>query len=244
MNVKYTLNAYLFKGLLTYMTKIKNDDPNISAGRRIKMTRTLAGISRKDLETTHGISMHTLQSWELGRNPITEKSASKLIEIFHSRGVSCSSQWILEGLGKSPALLGSEFAQYPPLDKNISPLFAQENTIQQEIEFFKTHNPNAIVIMVSDDTMKPLYSNGDFVGGIQYVDPLKIDECADHDCIIELSDGTYFRRLVKRKDGYALVCLNAQTESEEPVIFCKKILAATPIICHRWKFKSFEKETT
>lgn len=212
------------------------EDLRASTGRRIKTARSLAGISRKDLENKHGISMHTLQSWELGRNPLTEKAASKLVEIFHSTGVSCSAQWLLEGTGKSPSLLASEFAPYPTLDKDIAPLFAQENSIQKEIEFFKTNNPNAIVIMVSDDTMEPIYSKGDFVGGIQYMNAADIDECVGHDCIIEIGDGIFFRRLVKRKNGYALVCLNAQTEIEDPVMFSKKILAATPVIWHRWKF--------
>ena len=99
------------------------------------------------------------------------------------------------------------------------------------------NNPNAIVIMVSDDTMEPRYAQGDFVGGTQYIIPQKINECVGHDCIIKTSEGTFFRRLMKRKNGYALVCLNAQTEAEDPVIFAKHILAATPIIWHRWKFK-------
>jgi len=213
------------------------DVQKVGAGRRIKMTRTLAGISRKDLEEKYGISMHTLQSWELGRNPLTEKAASKLVEIFHSTGISCSRQWLLEGVGKSPALLESEFSPYPTTDKDIAPLLAQENTIQKEVDFFKTNNPNAVVIMVSDDTMEPSYSHGDFVGGIRYIIPQKINECVGHDCIIEISDGIFFRRLLQRKNGYALVCLNAQTETDEPVIFAKSILAATPIIWHRWKLK-------
>ena len=219
----------------------QNIDDRTNIGRRIKTARNLAGISRKDLET-HGISMHTLQSWELGRNPLTEKAASKLVEIFHTTGVSCSAQWLLEGSGKSPSLLGSEFTPYPAINKDIAPLFSQENTIQKEIEFFKTNNPNAIVIMVSDDTMEPTYSKGDFVGGIQYMNASDIDECVGHDCVIEISDGIFFRRLMKRKNGYALVCLNAQTEIEDPVIFSKKILAATPIIWHRWKFKKPDRE--
>lgn len=219
------------------MMEINNGDQKINAGRRIKMTRTLAGLSRKDLEDKFGVSMHTLQSWELGRNPLTDKAASKLVEIFHSTGVNCSMQWLLEGLGKSPALLESEFTPYPPLDKDIAPLLDKENTIQKEIDFFKTHNPNAIVIMVSDDTMEPRYSQSDFVGGTQYIIPKKINECIGHDCIIETSEGTFFRRLIRRKNGYALVCLNPQTEMEEPVVFAKHILAATPIIWHRWKFK-------
>ena len=46
-----------------------NEDQRMNTGRRIKTARTLAGISRKDLESKYGISMHTLQSWELGRKP-------------------------------------------------------------------------------------------------------------------------------------------------------------------------------
>ncbi len=222
------------------MIEINNGDPKVSAGRRIKMTRTLAGLSRKDLEEKYGISAHTLQSWELGRNPLTDKAASKLVEIFHTTGVNCSMQWLMEGAGKSPALLASEFTPYPPLDKDIAPLLGKEASIQREIEFFKTNNPNAIVIMVTDDAMEPRYSQGDFVGGTQYIIPKKINECIGHDCIIDTSEGTFFRRLMQRKNGYALVCLNPQTEAEEPVIFAKHILAATPVIWHRWKFKKPE----
>lgn len=234
---------YKLKGYISSMVEINKRDQKIHAGRRIKMARTLAGLSRKDLEDKYGISMHTLQSWELGRNPLTDKAASKLVEIFHRTGINCSMQWLLEGLGKSPALLESEFTPYPPVDQDVSPLLDKETGIQREIDFFKRNNPNALVIMVSDDTMAPRYSPGDFVGGVQYIIPQKINECTGQDCIIETSEGTFFRRLVQRKNGYALVCLNPQTTTEEPVIFTKHILAATPIIWHRWKFKKLEKDS-
>jgi SOS-response transcriptional repressor LexA len=117
------------------------------------------------------------------------------------------------------------------------PLLSQETAIQKEIDFFKNNNPNAITIMVSDDTMEPIYSQGDFVGGIQHFETSKIDQGVGQDCIIEISDGVFFRRLIQRKEGYALVCLNPQTQVEEPVIFSKKILAAAPVIWHRWKLK-------
>jgi transcriptional regulator with XRE-family HTH domain len=211
------------------------DNP-MNIGRRLKTARSLAGISRKDLESKYGISMHTLQSWELGRNPLPEKAASKLVEVLHEIGVICSIQWLLNGHGKSPSLVNSDFVSYPINDKNIAPLLQGENTIQKEIDFFKLNNPNAVVIMVSDDTMEPTYAMGDFVGGSQYMTQADIEQCSGLDCIIEISEGPFFRRLLKRKNGYALLCLNAETELEEPVIFSKKILAATPIIWHRWKF--------
>lgn len=212
----------------------------INIGRRLKTARSLAGITRKDFESKFGISMHTLQSWELGRNPLPEKAASKLVEVFHEIGVVCSIQWLLKGHGKSPSLVNSDFVPYPINDKNVAPLLHGENTIQKEIDFFKLNNPNAVVIMVSDDTMQPTYSMGDFVGGTQYMTHEDIEQCCGLDCIIEISEGTFFRRLLKRKNGYALVCLNPQTEIEEPVIFSKKIIATTPIIWHRWKFDKSE----
>ncbi|HHG8507947.1 TPA: XRE family transcriptional regulator [Legionella pneumophila] len=215
------------------------DNP-INIGRRLKTARSLAGITRKDLESKYGISMHTLQSWELGRNPLPEKAASKLVEVLHETGVICSIQWLLNGHGKSPSLVNSDFTVYPTNDKNIATLLHGENTIQKEIDFFKENNPNAVVIMVSDDTMEPTYAMGDFVGGSQYMSQSDIERCSGLDCIIETSEGTFFRRLLKRKDGFALICLNAQTEVEEPVIFSKKILAVTPIIWHRWKFNKPE----
>lgn len=237
---KYTLSTYQLKGLIAPMAEKNSSALGLSTGRRIKMARTLAGISRKDLEEKHGISIHTLQSWELGRNPLTEKTAAKLIDIFHSTGVSCSKKWLLEGVGKSPSLLDSEFVPYPSGDKDIAPLLAKEGAIQKEVDFFKTHNPNAVVIMVSDETMSPRYMQGDFVGGIQYHTAQEINDCLGHDCIIETSEGTFFRRFMQRKSGYALVSLNPQTTIDDPVIFTKHVLAAAPVIWHRWKFKKPE----
>ena len=222
---------------MTLMIEKNSSDEKTTTARRVKMARTLAGISRKDLEDKYGISMHTLQSWELGRNSLTEKAASKLVEVFHSVGISCSIEWLLKGSGKSPSILDSQYTPYPPMDKDIAPLLGRENAIQKEIDFFKLNNPNAFVIMVSDDTMEPRYSQGDFVGGIQHIFPQKINECLGQDCIIEIVDGTYFRRLIKRKNGYALVCLNPQTQIEEPVIFVKNILTVAPVVWHRWKIK-------
>ena len=127
------------------MIEKNSSDEKTTTARRVKMARTLAGISRKDLEDKYGISMHTLQSWELGRNSLTEKAASKLVEVFHSVGISCSIEWLLKGSGKSPSILDSQYTPYPPMDKDIAPLLGRENAIQKEIDFFKLNNPNAFV---------------------------------------------------------------------------------------------------
>ena len=168
-------------------SKDKNDTS--AMGQRIKRARMLAGLSRKNLEEKHGISVHTLQSWELGRNPINKSKAANLIEILHQYDVSCSVNWLLEGTGKGPSVLQNEFKNYPFLDEVVDNLIVSEQAIQKEIDFFKTNNPNAVVIMVSDDAMEPEYKSGDFIGGIKFIDRDKKSECVGHDCIVETAEG-------------------------------------------------------
>lgn len=214
--------------------KEKNDTS--AMGQRIKRARMLAGLSRKDLEEKHGVSVHTLQSWELGRNPINKSKAANLIEILHQYDVSCSVDWLLEGSGKGPSVLQNEFKNYPFLDEVVDNLFVSEQAIQKEIDFFKTNNPNAVVIMVSDDAMEPEYKPGDFIGGIKFIDRDKKSECVGYDCIAETTEGIFFRRLIKSEDKYLLACNNNRTSVSDPVISADSILSIAPVIWHRWKF--------
>ncbi|HAU1408746.1 TPA: XRE family transcriptional regulator [Legionella pneumophila] len=215
---------------------IKVSEDNSAMGHRIKRARMLAGLSRKDLEEKHGISIHTLQSWELGRNPINKTKAATLIEILHKYDVTCSIDWLLEGIGKGPSVIENEFQNYPSLADTVGDLIASEQTIQKEIDFFKTNNPNAVVIRVSDDSMEPEYKVGDIVGGIKFINQDKKNQCVGHNCIVETTEGIFFRRLIKSEDKYLLVCNNNRTSVSDPVISPDLILSIAPVIWHRWKF--------
>ena len=214
--------------------KAKNDTS--AMGQRIKRARMLAGLSRKDLEEKHGISIHTLQSWELGRNPLNHAKAANLVEILHQYDVSCSIDWLLGGSGKGPSVITNDFKNFPFLDETVGNLIASEQAIQKEIDFFKTNNPNAVVMMVSDDAMQPEYQSGDFIGGIKCIDRDKRNTCVGYDCIVETTEGTFFRRLIKSEDKYLLVCNNNRTSVSDPVISADSILSIAPVIWHRWKF--------
>ncbi|HAU0227414.1 TPA: helix-turn-helix transcriptional regulator [Legionella pneumophila] len=216
--------------------KAKNSTSEM--GQRIKRARMLAGLSRRDLEEKHGVSIHTLQSWELGRNPLNQAKAANLVEILHQYDVSCSIDWLLEGRGKGPSVIENEFKNFPFLEEAVGGLLATEQAIQKEIDFFKSNNPNAVVIMVSDDAMEPEYMPGDFIGGIKFIDRDKKGECVGHDCIVETTDGMFFRRLIKSEDKHLLVCNNNRTTVSDPVISADSILSIAPVIWHRWKFKS------
>lgn len=205
-------------------------------GQRIKRARMLAGLSRKDLSDVHGLSAHTLQSWELGRNPINKAKASNFIEILHQYDVSCSIDWLLDGVGKGPAIIESEFKNFPLVDNAVGSLIESEQVIQKEIDFFKANNPNAIVLQVSDDAMHPEYKVGDFIGAIKFSNQDKREQFIGHNCIVETVDGIFFRRLIKSNENYLLVCNNNITTVSDPVISAEKVLSIAPVIWHRWKF--------
>ncbi|HHF7369000.1 XRE family transcriptional regulator [Legionella waltersii] len=215
---------------------IKVNEDSSAMGHRIKRARMLAGLSRKDLEEKHGISIHTLQSWELGRNPINKTKAASLIEILHQYDVTCSIDWLLEGIGKGPSVIENEFQNYPSLADTVGDLIASEQAIQKEIDFFKTNNPNAVVIRISDDSMEPEYKVGDIVGGIKFINQDKKNQCVGNNCIVETTEGIFFRRFIKSEDKYLLVCNNNRTSVSDPVISPDLILSIAPVIWHRWKF--------
>lgn len=220
-------------------TTVKKDSS--AMGQRIKRARMLAGLSRKDLEEKHGISSHTFQSWELGRNPLNKAKAANLVEILHQYDVSCSIDWLLEGVGKGPSVIENEFQNYPFLADTLGDLIASEQAIQKEVDFFKTNNPNAVVIVVSDDAMEPEYKMGDIVGGVKFINPDKKDQFIGHNCIVETAEGIFFRRLIKSEDKYLLVCNNNRTSVSDPVILANSILSIVPVIWHRWKFNALSK---
>ena len=64
---------------------------------RIKQTRMLAGLSRKDMEDKYGIPSNTLQCWESGRVKLTEKGADRLISAFNKFGIECTKEWLFNG---------------------------------------------------------------------------------------------------------------------------------------------------
>lgn len=80
-------------------------------GRRLKLLRNLAGLKRTDFEEWCGVSQHTLQSWELGRNPLSVNNAMKLVAIFYLAGILTTPEWILQGTGAIPHQLVSIHSQ-------------------------------------------------------------------------------------------------------------------------------------
>lgn len=218
-------------------------EKNLShSGDRLRRARILAGIStRREFEKKYQISANTLQGWEQGKNPLSKKGAKRIVEALKIEGLICSVEWLMNGTGVPPRPFEMTY------DKTASPadmekLFSQmnlheEQAIYQELQTFKTHNPNAIIITVSDDAMEPHYRSGDYIGGIRLTRHEDIQHYLGQPCIIELIDHTIIPRYIHadNESAYTLSCSNFQCKTPPLNIFNAKIISVAPILWHRRK---------
>lgn len=213
----------------------KTNDP-IACGRRIKSARLLAGFSRREFQKKFGVSSSTLQSWEIGRNPLNEKSALKLTGFLKTLNLFCSAEWLLYGIGAPPRTneeLKVSKLHSTEQNENFNINWDDDIAIQMEIETFCKANLNAVISLVNDDGMEPFYSIGDYVGGKRYTqDNLAFNK---HNCIVQFNDTIFIRRISIESDGCSLFCLNTNTTVKDPAIKIKKVEFVAPIIWHRKK---------
>jgi transcriptional regulator with XRE-family HTH domain len=224
------------------MTHIMLIEKNLThSGDRLRRARILAGIStRREFEKKYQISANTLQGWEQGKNPLSKKGAKRIIEALKIEGLICSLEWLMSGAGVPPRPFEMTHNTFAPAD--MENFFAQlslheEQAIYQELQTFKTHNPNAIIITISDDTMEPQFHADDYVGGIRFSKPEDIAQYVGQACIVELADHTILPRYLHADEtgNYTLSCTNFQSKNPPLNIFNARILSAAPILWHRKK---------
>lgn len=214
-----------------------------NSGDRLRRARILAGIAtRREFEIKYQISANTLQGWEQGKNPLSKKGAKRIIEALKTEGVICSLEWLMNGTGVPPRpfeMNHHDITSESDLENFLSHVNLQEEqAIYQELQAFKSHNPNPIIITVSDDAMEPQFRAGDYVGGIRLN---KAEDIALHlgePCIVELADHTILPRYIHadaESGTYTLSCTNFQSKAAPLNIFNARIISAAPILWHRRK---------
>jgi len=218
-------------------------EKNLShSGDRLRRARILAGIStRREFEKKYSVSANTLQGWEQGKNPLSKKGAKRVIEALKAEGLICSMEWLMHGAGMPPRpfeMLGPG-ASSSELEAALTTTSLQEEqAIYEELQTFKKHNPNPIIITVSDDTMEPQYHAGDYIAGTRLCQPEEIHPYFGQACIIELTDHTILPRYLhpgSEPDTYTLSCTNYQSKSTPLNIFNAKVISVAPILWHRRK---------
>lgn len=214
------------------------------SGERLRRARVLAGIAtRREFEKKYQVSANTLQGWEQGKNPLSKKGARRIIEALKAEGLICSMEWLIHGNGMPPrpfemihpnATLSENDMENALSQTNLQ----EEQAIYEELQTFKTHNADPIIITISDDTMSPQYRVGDYVGGTRICNLSDIAAYFGQACIIELADHAILPRYVHpgtEPETVTLSCTNYQSKNPPLNIFNAKIISAAPILWHRRK---------
>lgn len=207
-----------------------------TSSERLKYIRALLRVTRAYLEKKYDLPEVTLKSWENGKTKLTPSGAKRCVEIYLNEGILVSEDWIMEGIGLDPTS-SVKISQYfaMPTDKGL-PAEDDEVRMLQDANSFKESHPEIVIMVVSNDDMRPFYKPGDYIGGkIRFRE--NVDTAVNKDCIIHLKNGgRFFRRLIKNhNNGYNLTCLNPNETTSEPVLYNVEIDGAAPIIWHRWK---------
>ncbi|MBT4879958.1 MAG: hypothetical protein HOI80_03385 [Alphaproteobacteria bacterium] len=207
---------------------------------RLRLARRLSGITLNDIPDTFGISKHTYYAWELGRNPIKDKIAKRIVTMLKEAKVFCTVEWLLSGKGISPRPI-EEIESV--IDSSVDSIvnndlkhLQKEVGVMTEVRTFQKANKDADIRLVSDDAMLPFYAPGDYVGGIRKSGNDLSEAALNNNCIVETEDGaTYVRRVTKgRKNGtFNLSCINPTTKLPEYTIFSVNLKSAAPILWHR-----------
>ena len=221
---------------------------SLAKAKRVRSARMLAGLNRHDIQEKYGIHENTLKSWEKpseNSKGLTIKGAQRLIEVLASEGVECSVSWLLTGHGEGPKVNYQNNINFPEI---IVPEMElnQDIAILKEVQFFLDINEDAVILLVSDSNMAPLYQLGDYVGGYSRTGH-DIRQLVNMDCIIELEEGVKMvaRLLPSAEENLYRICqLNTSSASEEYKNTPYKIKGAAAIAWHRKKDFSIKRNNT
>jgi transcriptional regulator with XRE-family HTH domain len=218
-----------------------------SSGERLRRARILAGIStRREFEEKYSISANTLQGWEQGKNPLSQKGARRIISALKQEGLICTTEWLIDGSGMPPrpfetinAGIRKELhTDSPTMENNLR----EEEAIYKEVQLFRQNAPNSIVLTVSDDSMEPYFKVGDYIGGIQIINA-DIENYVGKICIIELENNLILPRYLQKGKSinrYTASCTNPNATSSPLNIYNTKVISAAPVVWQRRKIASLK----
>lgn len=198
-------------------------------GERLRRIRNLANLSRKNLCDEADININTYIGYEVGKyGGLTKKGAELIISYLSTKGVYCSLEWLIHGVGKGPYTI----VDMPNVSSDT---LNEEQKIHTELTLFHSHYPSAVDFQIIDDGMLSVYEVGSYVAGISFSD-MAIETIIGCDCIIQTQTGERLVRNLREgriKNTYTLTCINPHTLMNVPILYDIKLAFAAKIIWHR-----------
>jgi len=198
-------------------------------GERLQQLRKLTRLSRSAIERKYNVSASTINSWENPsptRSGLTEDGARRIIHLFQEELIDCSLNWLLYGEGTPP-----KRRDETPAREHSKTVDHSQFSIKDEVETFIKSHAEAVAFEAKDDSMVPMYLQGDTVAGVRYY-AKDIPNLVSKDCIIETRDGrTYFRKLMASTipNRYNLVSINPETKIERPILYEIDVVTCAPV---------------
>jgi len=225
-----------------YKKKIKilsQDSLPAKRTERFIALRNMINTSREKFARSVGVSAHSVASWENVKfGGLSLDGAKRIIKLAATKGVKCSLDWLVHGLGIGPVINELSIKDLPKLPEYIAS--GEELFVIQEMgAFYQLFNKIADVVTmkIPDDGMLPHFAKGDYVAGLRRKAE-DINTLLGQMCIVELDSPNkerLLRRLTKgdKINQYTLVCDNLQPkESVSPVLYDIKLLSAAPVVRH------------
>lgn|GEM_PF-1772274 len=189
------------------MSQKCSQDPK-SIGARFRSARSLVpDLNRKSFCERYGINRYTMQSWENGLHVSKGRNVEKFIEALAREGVSCTSEWLIEGLGEPAKPLIGVAKSEPGTPEKFS------HIIRVLREEYARRSELLMELKLADDAMAPKFLCDDVVLGcaMGISDKKAINQKY---CIVELSpERLVVRKVIVQKDNLLLLPLNDRVPS-------------------------------
>jgi transcriptional regulator with XRE-family HTH domain len=196
-------------------------------GARLKILRSMCGLSQKKFAAKYNIPTITYNCWEADINIPSTKGLDKCFKGFVSEGIDASMEWLLTGTGPSPK-------KNTALSKEESKDYEIPMDFFTEIAFLKDQYKNFESFFVNDNSMHPSYISGDIVGG-RKLNHSKYETLVGQDCIIYTNKGDTLLRKMMQDESLQIIFVPINLHSCFKVIQSAQIEWIAPVFWHRKK---------
>lgn len=165
----------------------------IQRAQRLRMVRTMTGLSRDRIQRRYGLAKSTLQNWENAANGgLTLKGAVRMTAVFRSERIICHPNWLMHGTGAMP----KKDTTNDVLPVLTPRLHQYQETMLQELALLRDQDPDLIVFTQHGNAMRPRFPDGCLVLA-QKVDVPTYPSLIGQDCLIcTEEDGLFIRRVL------------------------------------------------
>jgi len=160
-----------------------------------------------------------------------------MLKLLEEKGVVCDFNWLMFGIGNGPRIQQVFIVEEKEAHYELLPESMEEKQIISELEHFRSLHENSIDLVITDDTMRPFYEEGELVAGInRFKNRLK--SAIGLNCIVQTKDGKVLLRRVQEgteTGRFILTSLNTQTQSPDAILYNVELISAAPVIWRRRK---------